>query len=1470
MVQKPEVIFFRRNADAANKLLLLLFASFFTLCLPASAQHHRHYSLSAGITADDYAPGIIVAKIKEAPSPVRTLSLPSSTILDKVRQRSKAVVIEHIVPRVKNANARQSSSGSVLDNIYKIQVAQGEDILSIINDLLNLQEVVYAEPYFLMKPLRSQKMQVDGYVPDDPEAAPGRKQAYLKTIRAYEAWEIEKGSPDVLIGILDTGVGLGHQDLMGNLRYNLADPVNGIDDDHDGYVDNYIGWDMADGDNDPTATDPHGSLVTGIAAATANNRTGIAGAGFHSSYLPVKIFSSADGYFYQGYEAIAYAADHGCQVINLSWGVASAYSSFAQDIINYAVLEKDVVVVAAAGNSGKLENFYPASYDHVLSVVVSDINDHKIAQTTHSYYADIMAPGSNSYTTANNDTYKYESGSSLSAPLVAGAAALVRAKYPAITALQVMEKLRLTTDNIYAVGNNAAYKEQLGYGRLNMKKALQPLNSPAIRMTSMHYQNRIGKYAFGGDTLKIFTTFVNYFKPSLKAMITLSTQSLYATVVDSVFSPGIVDSLTTVTNAGQPFTVRLSNNLPANETMIFRLGIEDGSYHDYQYFTIKASSDFLVVSNSNLRVSVGNEGSLVYHPGETFGGTRLTYGHTDLASQMGLIIGTDTTNVSDNTIVNLWSEDKSQDFSNLDRISVSLAENKDIITYSAFSDATASNPLNIRVEQQWLTQATDTPTASGSYLIAEYRVTSLSPDALQNLHAGLFADWNIGLWKENKASWDAAYQLGYAYDGTTYAGVALLSPQQATHHAIDWKGLNGNTAEVADIFTDANRFAFLSSTTKLKAGEKGAGNDVAYVVGGKTDTISQYQSKTFAFAIVAGSSLAALQQAVIHARQHYEDFLDHPLTSHVAYACEGKPVLVAPEGGHLFRFYSDPAGENLLYEGQSYMTGPVLQDTSVYYTNIDQGYESRLRQAKIEVEVPVAQFAFMQNGIDLRDTLFIEESGNHTVAIQSTSTETSTWDWNLGNGFKSTKQHPVTNYQPGQYKVTLKAFNKAGCADTISRNLVVLKRSPAPVIPHAYICPGASVALTASNATSLRFYTDAATKNLVHQGSSFTTGAIASDTSFYVVNTDSVYTSLPYQVDVTVINSPLDITYALDTVRLSPKYALQLTANGNLSNVTHLQWYINDVQVAQESSFVYDYASQHAQNKPLYIRLDYTTSNHSVSCQKSITKTVNRVVQEVPELSFAYDCRNNQAGIVPKEGSVYYYYENKALDSVIYKGRCLLIDQVTYASTYYVTRMDGLKESAPVALKIGEELQVSFDMSADTLYLPQTREVAFEATYFLESDAAKISWLWDLGNHKFVSKPYSFTHRYDSAGTYTVRLKAKTAAGCEYTAEKKLVVVSVTDIARLPKKPQPLRIYPVPSSGKLTIEHAGWAYEPVTIRLLTFEGKIIYSKSHWYGKDLSVDFSGVLNTIGPQWYLLQLETTKNSFFQKVLFLPVSL
>lgn len=308
-----------------------------------------------------------------------------------------------------------------------------------------------------------------------------------------EAWLIEKGDPSIVIAVVDSGIDYQHEDLASQIWVNLDEiPDNGMDDDNNGYVDDIRGWDFTDtpnvaaegdfleGDNDPIDETGHGTHVAGIAAASGDNGIGIAGVAWNCKLMAVRTGHSVAGV--SGLQdddssaAIVYAVDNGARIINMSWGSSS--SSFViRDVIDYAYA-RGVLLVAAAGNDFQNQVIYPAGYRKVIAVAATDQNKSRFYQSNFGASIDIGAPGNVILSTQINNQYRLLTGTSMAAPHVCGAAALVMSKRPSLTHEDVRNILISTTDAI------TDSPELVGAGHLNAGRALMASGSLQGRIFS--------------------------------------------------------------------------------------------------------------------------------------------------------------------------------------------------------------------------------------------------------------------------------------------------------------------------------------------------------------------------------------------------------------------------------------------------------------------------------------------------------------------------------------------------------------------------------------------------------------------------------------------------------------------------------------------------------------------------------------------------------------------------------------------------------------------------------------------------------------------------------------------------------------------------------------------------------------------------------------------------------------------------
>jgi len=379
--------------------------------------------------------------------------------------------------------------------------------------------------------------------PNDPSIT--NQNAWLTKINAFNAWNTSTGDTNVVIGTVDSGTDIDHPDLVGNLKINYAQPVNGIDDDNDGYIDNYRGWDMSENDNNANVDNSdHGSHVSGCAAAVSNNGIGVASAGFKCKFLPVKCAKqTSTTSIDNGYEGIVYAANHGCNIINCSWGGGSAGKT-GLDAVTYATINKNCLVMAAAGNDNADITGYPAGYQYVTSVATTNNSDIKASFSTYNYTVDVSAPGNNIYATLYDNAYGNNSGTSMATPIAAGAAALIKSVSPTYTGLQIGEQLRVTCSNIYNISFNVNYINKMGKGRINMGNSLTQ-SVPSVRMEPINITDGNDNAFVALDTLKIAGNFLNYLAATGNCNVTLTAQSnaQYVTIINPSFSIGTLATL---------------------------------------------------------------------------------------------------------------------------------------------------------------------------------------------------------------------------------------------------------------------------------------------------------------------------------------------------------------------------------------------------------------------------------------------------------------------------------------------------------------------------------------------------------------------------------------------------------------------------------------------------------------------------------------------------------------------------------------------------------------------------------------------------------------------------------------------------------------------------------------------------------------------------------------------------------------
>ncbi len=572
------------------------------ICVPSA---FAFYNDNDVVRKSDQAPVSIIVKVKsEVPisfsldkSGVRKSGLKS---LDAV---SSKYSIEH--QDFLFSRSQRTKLSSAFQNVIIIKPTDDSNIEALIEEYRSCQEVEYVEPDYQMELYERILPPPAVLNPNDPLypyqwGMNNTGQSYYEVNRIpganndelvfnsgqadadIDAQEVLEEQPDnttpTILAILDTGIDVDHPDLAGKLWINPREiENNGIDDDHNGYIDDYYGYDFA-GDtinltipliSDPIPNDEHGhgTHCAGIAAATINNSTGIASFNkdvkiMSLDFFPIMLSSSAA-------QAIIYATDNGADVISMSFGYPWPIQ-LLQDAIDYAH-SKNVVLCAASGNDGTAKLNYPAACEGVITVAATNSSDNVTEFSTFGDHVNIAAPGMSILSLRANTTdmygrypslepgvhiisdyYYIASGTSMACPLVASAAAYIRSVSPGLSPDLTRQILETTADDIGDVG----YDIYAGHGRLNINSAI--LAVPELRA---RISNPLPNEMFSG-TISIegiadgaeFTSYVLEYGEGLNPSTWTEIQSSSNTVTNGLLGEWDTDNLN-----GQ-FVIRLRVN----------------------------------------------------------------------------------------------------------------------------------------------------------------------------------------------------------------------------------------------------------------------------------------------------------------------------------------------------------------------------------------------------------------------------------------------------------------------------------------------------------------------------------------------------------------------------------------------------------------------------------------------------------------------------------------------------------------------------------------------------------------------------------------------------------------------------------------------------------------------------------------------------------------------------------------------
>ena len=471
---------------------------------------------------------------------------------------------------------------------YDLYMDPNHDVADVVRSFQQLDEVDVAEPVFRKQLVSGEVIDwpeeafirsddMDEWVPDDPQF--GAQWHYHNTgqsngtagadISLKQAWAIEKGSPDIIVAIVDDGIQFNHPDLEENMWED-------------------IGFNFVDNNANVIPGD-HGTHVAGTVAAVSNNGVGVAGvAGGSGIGDGVRLMSAQvfRGNATGGFElAPVWAADNGAAISQNSWGYTAPgiFEQAVLDAIDYfnvnggGDMMEGGITIFAAGNSGSSGDLYPGFYEGAMSVAATNHNDQRSPYSTFGSWVDISAPGGETpgnnvggvLSTVTGSGYAFYQGTSMACPHVSGVAALILSYAPdtlMLTNTDLFDILVTTTDNHYDV--NPDFIGQLGSGRLNALRALREVDNYALGLIN---PSNFAAMAVGTEEVELSWTLNVSEDPVLLAF---SEDGTFGTPEDS-YEPGDqIEGGGTILVSGQ-------------STQFFHENLEEATIYYYNIWSIK-------------------------------------------------------------------------------------------------------------------------------------------------------------------------------------------------------------------------------------------------------------------------------------------------------------------------------------------------------------------------------------------------------------------------------------------------------------------------------------------------------------------------------------------------------------------------------------------------------------------------------------------------------------------------------------------------------------------------------------------------------------------------------------------------------------------------------------------------------------------------------------------------------------------